>query len=108
MSYNNLKYDCAKLLLFDLLNLLLKSEKEFDEKVEYEDYQAFADSMTGDEVVNQLNGLDGTIKDLSDDYQRLMEENKELKQENEELKQKNKKWIKYVHQLEIALKKKGD
>ena len=84
------------------------SEKEFDEKVEYMDYQAFEDSMIGDEVVNRLNGLDGTIKDLSDDYQRLMEENKELKQENEELQQKNKKWIKYVHQLEIALKKKGD
>lgn len=55
------------------------SEKEFDEKVEYEDYRAFADSMIGDEIVNRLNGLDGTIKDLSDDYQQLMEENKELK-----------------------------
>ena len=41
------------------------SEKDFDEKVEYEDYQAFADSMTGDEVVDQLN--------------ELAEENKELK-----------------------------
>ena len=55
------------------------SEKEFDEKVEYEDYQAFADSMQGDEVVNRLNGLDGTIKDLSDDYEQLLKENKELK-----------------------------
>ena len=61
------------------------SENEFDEKVEYEDYQAFVDSMTGDEVVRLLNGLDGTIKDLSDDYQRLMEKNKELKIKNEEL-----------------------
>ena len=55
------------------------SEKEFDEKVEYEDYQAFADSMQGDEVVNRLNGLDGTIKDLSDDYEQLLKENKELR-----------------------------
>ena len=55
------------------------SEKEFDEKVEYEDYRAFEDSMQGDEVVNRLNGLDGTIKDLSDDYEQLLKENKELK-----------------------------
>lgn len=34
------------------------SEKEFDEKVEYEDYQAFADSMMGDEVVDRLNQLE--------------------------------------------------
>ncbi len=33
------------------------SENEFDEKVEYEDYQAFADSMLGDEVVELLNEL---------------------------------------------------
>lgn len=33
------------------------SENEFDEKVEYEDYQAFADSMLGDEVVGLLNEL---------------------------------------------------
>ena len=31
----------------------------------------------------------------------------ELNNENKELKQKNKEWIKYVHQLEIALKKRG-
>ena len=47
------------------------SEKEFDEKVEYEDYQAFADSMLGDEVVELLN--------------ELYEENKKLKQVNEML-----------------------
>lgn len=33
------------------------SENEFDEKVEYEDYQAFSSSMTGDEVVEFLNKL---------------------------------------------------
>lgn len=31
----------------------------------------------------------------------------ELAEENKELKRKNKEWIKYVHQLEIALKKRG-
>lgn len=33
------------------------SEKEFDEKVQYEDYQAFTDSMMGDEIVDLLNEL---------------------------------------------------
>jgi len=61
------------------------SEKEFDEKVEYEDYRAFEDSMQGDEVVNRLNGLDGTIKDLSDDYEQLLKENKELKADNKRM-----------------------
>lgn len=37
-------------------------------------------------VVSLLNGFDGTIKDLSDDYQRLMEKNKKLKEENKQLK----------------------
>ena len=50
------------------------SEKEFDEKVEYEDYQAFADSMMGDEVVNKLNELN--------------EENRLLKKRNKRLKEK--------------------
>ena len=47
------------------------SEKEFDEKAEYEDYQAFVDSMQGDEVVDRLNALH--------------EENIKLKSENEML-----------------------
>ena len=33
------------------------TEKEFDEKVEYEDYQAFEDSMSGSEVVDRMNML---------------------------------------------------
>lgn len=43
------------------------SESDFEEKLEYQDYKAFEDSMMGDEVVNRLN--------------ELVEENKELKQE---------------------------
>ena len=38
----------------------------------------------------------------------LNDENEQLAKENKELQKKNKEWIKYVHQLEIALKKKGD
>ena len=54
------------------------SESDFEEKLEYQGYKAFEDSMMGDEVVNRLNGLDGTVKDLSDDYEQLLKENKEL------------------------------
>ena len=31
------------------------SESDFEEKLEYQDYKAFEDSMIGDEVVNRLN-----------------------------------------------------
>lgn len=33
------------------------TEKEFDEKLEYEDYRAFEDSMMGKEVVDTMNML---------------------------------------------------
>lgn len=33
------------------------TEKEFEEKFDYEDYRAFEDSMMGDEVINRLNEL---------------------------------------------------
>lgn len=76
------------------------SEKEFDEKVEYEDYQAFADSLMGDEVVDRLNELDKENRKLTNElnlsklklreknegfdklhkmYMEQIEENKELK-----------------------------
>ena len=61
------------------------SESDFEEKLEYQNYKAFEDSMMGDEVVNRLNGLDGTVKNLSDDYEQLLKENKELKDKNSRL-----------------------
>lgn len=45
------------------------SENEFDEKVEYEDYQAFADSMQGDEVVELLN----TLNDENEQLKQLLD-----------------------------------
>ena len=69
------------------------SEKEFDEKVEYEDYQAFEDSMMGDEVVNRLNELHEenktfreSLKELKTigDYQEMRI--KELDDENQFIK----------------------
>ena len=55
------------------------SEKEFDDKVEYEDYQAFADSMMGDEVVELLNELHEDNKELRILVNSLKEQNKKLK-----------------------------
>lgn len=70
------------------------SEKEFDEKIEYEEYQAFSNSMTGDEVVKLLNELDDKCEFLeienealedaaikyAERYHESLKENRELKQ----------------------------
>ena len=48
------------------------SESDFEEKLEYQGYTAFEDSMMGDEVVNRLN--------------EQHEENEQLKKQIEELK----------------------
>lgn len=66
------------------------SEKEFDEKVEYEDYQAFADSMTGEEVTDRLNKYNKEYLDCHNDVLRL-EKEKELiaRVLNEELNKSN-------------------
>lgn len=40
------------------------SESDFEEKLEYQDYKAFEDSMMGDEVVNRLNKLNNENKQL--------------------------------------------
>lgn len=63
------------------------SEKEFDEKVEYEDYQAFADSMTGEEVTDRLNKYNKEYLDCHNDVLRLEKENEQLKERNKELKE---------------------
>lgn len=78
------------------------SENEFDEKVEYEDYQAFADSLTGDEVVELLNELHEKNEQLRIEkdtiqkqhsyelYKKLQYKSKliDLKKENEQLKKR--------------------
>lgn len=72
------------------------SEKEFDEKVEYEDYQAFADSIQGDEVCKLLNELHEQIQALKLELElskplfsrrELERKLKEQHEENEQLKQ---------------------
>ena len=61
------------------------SENEFDEKLEYEDYQAFADSMTGEEVTDRLNKYNKEYLDCHNDTLRVEKENEQLKQRIKEL-----------------------
>lgn len=66
------------------------SEKEFDEKEEYEGYTAFEDSLGSEEIVNLLNEneqLKQTVSDWSGSYDELFEDIKRLEEENEQLKQ---------------------
>jgi len=62
------------------------SEKEFDEKVEYVDYQAFADSMTSEEVTGRLNKYNKEYLDCHNDVLRLEKENEQLAKEKERYK----------------------
>ena len=71
------------------------SESDFEEKLEYQDYKAFEDSMMGDEVVNRLNELHEENQDLAtkkedaeyellylkEKYEEVIEENDQLKKE---------------------------
>lgn len=56
------------------------SESDFEENLEYQDYEAFEDSMMGDEVVNRLN-------ELHDENQRLKLENDGLRYALKNIKQ---------------------
>ena len=64
------------------------SESDFEEKLEYQGYKAFEDSMMGDEVVNRLNEQHETIYRLQENINELLSVNveAELLKENEQLK----------------------
>ena len=47
-----------------ILDSKVISEKEFDEKLEYEDYKAFEDSLTSDEIIDLLNENDKLKKEV--------------------------------------------
>ena len=80
-----------------------------------EDYN-LVDTVTGEwlddtqvfDLANKLAEENEQSKMMIATLRNIVLENENLEKENKELQQKNKKWIKYVHQLEIALKKKGD
>lgn len=103
------------------------SENEFDEKVEYEDYQAFEDSMLGDEVVERLNTLNDENEQLKERnkkrLQRLKNQRKglekqqeaiwgykgdikQLKKENEQLQARNDRQAKRLAELYELISKK--
>lgn len=52
------------------------SESDFEEKLEYQDYRAFEDSMVGDEVVNRLNDLSEENEELKSTIAQLIEQNR--------------------------------
>lgn len=52
------------------------SESDFEEKLEYQDYRAFEDSMMGDEVVNRLNELSDENEQLKSTIAQLIEQNR--------------------------------
>ena len=77
------------------------SESDFEEKLEYQDYKAFEDSLTGDEVVKLLNVLNEKNDELQIEKNNIQKQHSyeltkkleykseliDLKKENEELKQ---------------------
>ena len=89
-NYDELYY------IFDSKTL---SEEEFEKKVEYDDYDVFADSLTSKEVLDLLNENEklreekyaylGEITLYNGESTKRKKENEKLKQENEELKREN-------------------
>lgn len=69
------------------------SEKEFDKKVEYEDYQAFEDCMHEDDVINRMN--------------KLNDENKEFKHRIERLENYKEASIKFTKEVEDFFERHG-
>lgn len=66
------------------------SESDFEEKLEYQGYKAFEDSMMGDEVVNRLNKLNNENKELKSILQDigLIMTNEEVKNVRDEISSK--------------------
>ena len=65
------------------------SESDFEEKLEYQDYKAFEDSMMGDEVVNRLNELNNEneqSKMMIATLRNIVLENEDLEKENQYIK----------------------
>ena len=84
--YYSKKYD----ELYYIFDSKVLSEKEFDEKEDYEGYSAFADSLSCNEIVDLLNENEElkqqvkyerqANKDILEDYTKINKENEQLKQ----------------------------
>ena len=84
------------------------SEKVFDEKVEYEDYRAFADSLMGDEVVEKLNELNDENTELHIQNDFLKDENQHMRKlvnENKQLQERNNRQAKQLDNLYTLIEK---
>lgn len=78
-----------------------KTDRFLDEVKLYEIDKNHSDDLDESDLFYVYSDSEVNIIQLVDKLNELNDENKELQQKNKEL-------IKYVHQLEIALKKKGD
>lgn len=102
--------------LYYIIDSQVISEKDFDERVEYDGYNAFEDSLTGEEIVGLLNeneqlkqqlrifedGLKSEIKQTKitmEDWHECLTDCRKLKEENEQLKQRNDKQYNQLKQL---------
>ena len=78
------------------------SESDFEEKLEYQDYKAFEDSMMGDEVVNRLNELheENQLKlEMVDAFIRGLEDEKGIVPEDREFQCRMNHTIKVLKEL---------
>ena len=75
------------------------SEKDFDERYEYDGYVAFEDSMQGDEVVDKLNEQQDTIFEQKIAIDEMITDYKNLEKENEKLRKSEKINMEYAKQI---------
>lgn len=75
------------------------SESDFEEKLEYQDYKAFEDSMMGDEVVNRLNELSEENQQLKKQREELFIRERNTKNEWRELKQENERLRRCINEI---------
>ena len=62
------------------------SEDDFEERVEYEGYDVFGDSLTGDEVIDLLNENEQLQFELKECNDNKLFSRRELEKENERIK----------------------
>ena len=61
------------------------SESEFEERVEYEGYDVFGDSLTGSEIIDLLNENDGLKKQIRNTIEMLKMEKETAISKNERI-----------------------
>ena len=81
------------------------SEKDFDERYEYDGYVAFEDSMQGDEVVDTLNEQQATISKQLDQIIELQDKYRILEFNHKRLEKRNKKQYEKIGEQQATINK---